>query len=89
MEEGKYQELIQSNILDLGHHMKNDKNTRKITYKRAKRSSLSQQVTTRLKRKRIGHYDRQVRNTNNKKDHQKKHRIRMVSKKITEGFNHV
>ena len=53
------------------------------THMRAKRSALSQQVTTRL------HWtDKeawQTRNINNKIDPQKKHRLRKVSKNIFTG----
>ena len=48
-EEGKDQESIQSSTTpDPEHHMGKRKNAGNITYKRAKRSALSQQVTTRL-----------------------------------------
>ena len=49
-EEGKDQESMQSNNApDLGHHIwESDKNTKNITYKSAKKSALSEHVTTRL-----------------------------------------
>ena len=55
-----------------------------ITYERAKRLALSQQVTTRLKWTNKKAW--QTRNINyNKKDPQKKHRLGMVSKNIFTG----
>ena len=68
--------------------MESDKNTKKnITYKRATRLALSQQVITRLQ-----WTDKQVwqtRNINNKTDPQKKHCLGTVSKIILlEGFNY-
>ena len=50
-------------------------NTRNTTYKRTKRSTLSQQVIERLQGT-DGQYDRQTRKTNNKKDPQKEVRRR-------------
>ena len=47
--EGKDQESKQSNTTpNLGYHKESDKTQVNITYKRAKRSVLSQQLTTRL-----------------------------------------
>ena len=62
-----------------------DKTQENITYKRAKRSVFSKQVTTRLQGTNKPAW--QARNTNNKKDPQKKHRLETTSKKILEGLN--
>ena len=79
-EECKDLESIQSNTTpDPEHHMESDKTQEKITYNRAKRSALSQQVITMLQGT-----DKTVWQTNtkhkNKTDLQKKHRLGMVSK---------
>ena len=76
-EEGKDQESIQTTQDTV---WESDKNTRNITYKRAKRSAFSQQVTTRLQETDKTGWQRQI----TKKDPQKKHHLGMVSKKITE-----
>ena len=57
-----------------------DKNMKKITYKRAKRLALSQQVTIRLQLSDKKAW--QTRNINNKNDPQKKHHLGTVSKNI-------
>ena len=61
-----------------------EKTHENITYIRPKRSTLSQQVTTSLQGR--DNAVRQIRNTNNKKDTQKKHRLNRLVK-ILEGFN--
>ena len=60
-----------------------EKYKKKIRYMRAKKSAFSQQVTTRL-----NDTDKTIkqRQTQNKKDPQKKYRLGMVSKKITGGL---
>ena len=50
-----------------------DKTQANITYKRAKRSALSQQVTTMLQETDKTVSQRQTQNTNNKNDQQQKH----------------
>ena len=68
-----------------------EKKHKKTSHKRESRSALSQQVTTRLRgtNKTVRQYDRQTRNTNNKKNLQKKHCLGTVSKKITGGLKYV
>ena len=58
----------------------------KNTHNRAKRSELSQQLTTRLQE--TDTKVRQKRNTNNKNNPQKEHRLKTVSKKITGWLKH-
>ena len=67
--------------------LESDKTQENITYKRAKRLLLSQQVTTRLQR--TDKTACQTQNINNKKDLQKKHHLGTVSKKyfLLEGLN--
>ena len=60
-----------------------------ITHNRAKRSALSKLVTTKLQGTDKTVRQRQTRNTNDKKDPQKTHRLRTVRKKITEGDNKI
>ena len=83
-EEGKYQESIhQVPHLTQDTIWESDKTQENIAYNRAKRSVLSQQVTT--IRQGIYKTVRQTNiKTNNKKDPQKKHRLGTVSKKITQ-----
>ena len=76
-EEGKdLQSINQVPRLTQDTTWESDKNTRNNTYKRAKRLALSQQVTTRLQLTEKTAW--QTRNTNNKKDPQKKHRLGTV-----------
>ena len=77
-EAGKYQESIQSNTtLDQGHQMgKRQKHTKKHHIQESQEVSPFPD-------------DRHTWNKNNKNDPQKKHRLGMVSKKITRGFKHV
>ena len=86
-EEYTDQDMIQSSSTpDPEHHMESDKNTRKHHIQQ--RSSLSQELTTKLQ-KQTTKYDHQTRNTNNKKDPQKNHNIGTVSLKITGELKHV
>ena len=55
-----------------------------ITHKRANRSVLSQEVTTKLQET-----DSTTNTKNNKKEPQKKYRLGKISKKITGGLKHV
>ena len=89
-EEGKDQESIQSSTTpDTGHRMEMTKHKENITYKRAKRSALTQQVTKRLQETDKTVWLRQPENTKNTMDPQTKHRLGTVSNKINGGLKHV
>ena len=87
MEAGKDQESVQSSTTpDQGNHMGKWQKHKKTSYTRQPRG---QPFPSRWPQGYKEQKDTMTWNTNNKKDPKKKHRLGMISKKITGGLKHV